>query len=67
MFQGMTIQLVPGAIAHLYSTACQTRQVSKLDYFGLLAARCDLEIGEEERSMIYTILTSVQQGNIVMI
>jgi anthranilate phosphoribosyltransferase len=60
----MKLNLLPGAIGEIIAHVGQTRQLTKADRYGLMAAIMTEAISEEERQAIDRLLRSVVRKRI---
>lgn len=58
------LQLIPGAISDIFSSATDTGVLTLNDRYGLLAASLDDNLDENQRRAINRILRAVQRGKI---
>ncbi|NES85185.1 MAG: hypothetical protein F6K10_29335 [Moorea sp. SIO2B7] len=58
------IQLLPGAIAEIFASTSETRELTLADRYGLMAAALDESLDEEETRAINRMLRAVVRGKI---
>lgn len=62
-----SLKLLPGAIAEIFASASKTRQLTRSDRYGLMAAILDGSLNPEERDAVNRLLYSAWRGRLQIV